>query len=78
MYPLPKVHEGFQYRLAGEVGSTKVMLTGKAESWKDRAKTLPEVTINATRPNSSASSTLLLSEYKMTAMRCFRAVGIRA
>jgi hypothetical protein len=45
MDPSPRVHEGFRYRLAGEVGSTKVMLTGKAESWKDRAKTLPEVTL---------------------------------
>ena len=33
-----RMHERFRYRLAGEVGSTKVMLAGKAESQKDRAK----------------------------------------
>jgi hypothetical protein len=45
--PPPRVHERFRYRLAGEVGSTKEMLAGKAESQKDRAKALPEVTLGA-------------------------------
>ena len=42
-----RVHERFRYRLAGEVGSTKVMLAGKAESQKDRAEALHEVTLGA-------------------------------
>ena len=34
-----RVHERFRYRLVGEVGSTKVMLVGKAESQKESKST---------------------------------------
>jgi hypothetical protein len=46
MNPPSRIHKRFRYRLAGKIGSTKVMFAGKTESQKNRAEALSEVTIH--------------------------------
>jgi hypothetical protein len=46
MNPPSRMHKRFWYRLAREVGSTKVMFAGKTKSQKNKAEALSKVLIH--------------------------------